>query len=251
MKALITGASSGIGRDIARYLSKLGYDLIITATDKSALEELSNELKTKIKIITLDLSIKENVYKLYELTKDENIDILINNAGFGLFGEFAKTDLDKELKMIDVNIIAFHILAKLFLIDFTKRNSGYILNVASVAGFLAGPHLNTYYATKNYDLKLTLAIYQELKEQKSNVHISALCPGPVKTSFNKVAGSRFKMKGLESSYVAKHAIDKMFKNKLIIVPGISTKLWLFISRFIPYKLQLKIVSKMQLAKNKQ
>ena len=251
MKALVTGASSGIGRDIARYLSKLGYDLIITATDKSALESLASELKTKVKVITLDLSIKENVYKLYELTKGDNIDILINNAGFGLFGEFTKTDLEKELKMIDVNVIAFHILAKLFLIDFTKRNSGYILNVASVAGFLSGPHLNTYYATKNYDLKLTMAIYQELKEQNSNVHISALCPGPVKTSFNKAAGGKFKMQGLESAYVAKYAIDKMFKNKLIIVPGISTKLWLFISRFIPYKLQLKIVSKMQLAKNKQ
>ncbi len=250
MKALVTGASSGIGRDIARYLSKLGYDLIITAMDKSSLEELASELKTKVKVITLDLSNKENVYKLYELTKDENIDILINNAGFGLFGDFNKTDLEKEITMINVNVVAFHILAKLFLIDFTKKNSGYILNVASVAGFLSGPHLNTYYATKNYDLKLTLAIYQELKEQKSNVHISVLCSGPVKTAFNKVAGGKFKMHGLDSSYVAKYAIDKMLKNKLIIIPGIANKLWLFLSRFIPYKLQLKIVSKLQLAKNK-
>ena len=120
MKALVTGASSGIGKDIAKYLSKLGYDLIITATDKSSLEELASELKTKVKVITLDLSIKENVYKLYELTKDENIDVLINNAGFGLFGDFNKTDLDKELAMINVNIVAFHILAKLLKDTFCK-----------------------------------------------------------------------------------------------------------------------------------
>jgi len=251
MKALITGASSGIGRDIARYLSKLGYDLIITARSKNLLEEVAKELKTNVKVIALDLSKEENVYKLYEETKNDNIDILVNNAGFGLFGDFNKTDLNRELDMISVNIKAPHILTKLYLKDFIKKDKGYILNVASSAGFLAGPHLNTYYATKNYLLKLTMGIYQELKEQKSNVHISALCPGPVDTEFNKVAGGSFRLKGLSSKYVAKYAIDKMFKNKLIIIPGLTTRLGIFITRFLPYKLQLKIVSKIQLDKNKE
>lgn len=251
MKALVTGASSGIGRDIARYLSSKGYDLIITAIDKAALEEVAKELKTNVKVIALDLAKEENVYKLYEETKNEAIDVLINNAGFGLFGNFSKTDLAKELDMINVNIKAPHILTKLYLKDFIKQNHGYILNVASMAGFLSGPHLNTYYATKNYLLKLTMAIYEELKEQKSHVHISALCPGPVDTEFNRVAGGSFSIKGLTSEYVAKYAIDKMLKNKLIIIPGITNKLGVFITRLLPYKLQLKIVSKIQLKKNQE
>ena len=147
--------------------------------------------------------------------------------------------------MIDLNIKAYHILTKLFLQDFIRKDEGYILNVCSSAGFLAGPRLNTYYATKNYITKLTLAIYEELKEQKSNVHISALCPGPVSTEFNQIAHGIFKINSLNSEKVAKYAINKMFKNKLIIVPGFSVKLGLFLNRFIPWKLSLKITYQIQ------
>ena len=245
MKALITGASSGIGKDIAKKLSYKGYDLILVARRKERLIKLQKELKTNIKIIVLDLSVEKNVYQLYETLKKEKIDILINNAGFGLFGMFNKTSLDKEIEMINLNIKCVHILTKLFLKDFIKRDSGYILNVASSAGFLAGPRLNTYYATKNYVLKLTMAIYEELRYQNSHVHISALCPGPVNTEFNKVAKGKFSIKGLSSEYVSKIAIDKMFKNKLIIIPGLFNKLGIFFSRFIPYKLQLKIIYNIQ------
>ncbi|HOP65744.1 MAG TPA: SDR family oxidoreductase [Bacilli bacterium] len=250
MKALVTGASSGIGKDIAKYLSDKGYDLIITARDKKALEEVAKELKTNVRVLTFDLAKEENVFKLYEEVKNEDIDLLVNNAGFGLFGVFNKTDLETELDMINVNLKAPHILTKLFLQDFVKKDKGHILNVASAAGFLAGPHLNTYYATKNYTLKLTMAIYQELKEQHSNVHISALCPGPVDTKFNSVAGGAFSIKGLNSKDVAKYAIDKTLKNKLIIIPGLKTKLAIFGIRFLSYKTQLKITSKIQMAKNK-
>ncbi len=248
MKALITGASSGIGKDIAKKLSYKGYDLILVARRKERLIKLQKELKTNIKIIVLDLSVEKNVYQLYETLKKEKIDILINNAGFGLFGMFNKTSLDKEIEMINLNIKCVHILTKLFLKDFIKRDSGYILNVASSAGFLAGPRLNTYYATKNYVLKLTMAIYEELRHQNSHVHISALCPGPVNTEFNKVAKGKFSIKGLSSEYVSKIAIDKMFKNKLIIIPGLFNKLGIFFSRFIPYKLQLKIIYNIQMRK---
>lgn len=234
---------------MARYLATLGHDLILVARRKDRLEQLKQELNTKVKIISLDLSIEDNCLKLYHQLKKDNIDILINNAGFGLFGMFNKTDLTTELEMINLNIKCVHILTKLFLQDFIKKNHGYILNVASSAGFLAGPRLNTYYATKNYVLKLTLAIYEELRHQNSNVKISCLCPGPVATEFNKVAHGKFSIKEMSSFQVAKIGIDQMFKNKLIIVPGLSNKLGLFFTRFLPYKWQLKIIYKIQKRKS--
>ncbi len=239
MVALITGASSGIGRDISKTLSNLGYDLVVVARRKDLLLKLQEEVKTKVEIIELDLSKEENVYKLYEKTKGR-VDFLINNAGFGLFGMTYKTDLDTELKMIDVNVKCVHILTKLFLQEFVKKDKGRILNVASSAGFMAGPRLNTYYATKNYVLKFTMAIYEELRQMKSNVHISALCPGPVNTEFNRVAKGKFELKGLSSEYVAKYAIKKSLKNKLLIIPGMTMKIGVFMTRFVPYKLLLRI-----------
>ena len=249
MKALITGASSGIGKDMARYLATLGHDLILVARRKERLEELQKELKSNVRIIPLDLEKQENCYQLYEQVKDEDIDILINDAGFGLFGMFDKTDLNRELEMINVNIKCVHILTKLFLQDFLKKDSGYILNVASSAGFLAGPRLNTYYATKNYVLKLTMAIYEELRHKHSNIGISALCPGPVATEFNKVAKGKFSIKEMNSFTVAKIGIDQMLRKKLIILPGLANKMGVFLTRFLPYKLQLKIIYKIQKRKS--
>lgn len=240
MKALITGASSGIGRDMAYYLSSKNIDLILVGRNINALNSVKNKCSTNVEIFDMDLSIEENVYKLYEITKDKDIDILINNAGFGLFGNFIETNLDKELNMINLNIVAPHILSKLFLKDFVKRDSGYILNVASSAGFMAGPKLSTYYGTKNYLLKVSLAIYEELRQMKSNVKLSVLCPGPVETNFNNVAGGSFNTKSASSKYVAKYAIDEMFKNKLIIIPTLKMKLAIFMTRLIPTKLLLKI-----------
>lgn len=250
MKALITGASSGIGESMAYYLDKQGIELILTASNEEKLESVKQNLEGNVKTIVADLRYEEEVYKLYEETKKENIDILINNAGFGLFGDFVKTDLDRELEMIEVNIKAVHILTKLFLKDFDKRDSGYILNVASSAGFMAGPHLDTYYATKNYVLKLTLGIYEELRRAGSHVHISALCPGPVDTNFNKVAKGIFKIDGANKDYVAKYAIDKMFKSKTIIIPTLKMKLAIFFYRFVPTKLLLRITYNIQKRKSR-
>ena len=250
MKALITGASSGIGRDMARYLASKNIDLILVARRKENLEELKKDLNVNVTIIPLDLGIEKNVYDLYDKCKNENIDILINNAGFGLFGDFKDTNLDTELNMIDVNIKAPHILTKLFLKDFIKKDSGYILNVCSSAGFMAGPKLNTYYATKNYLTKLTMAINEELRQIKSNVVISCLCPGPVNTEFNKVAKGTFSIKGVSSEYVAKYGIDKLFQKKMIIIPTIMMKLAIFGTRFIPYRLQLIIAYHIQHRKSR-
>lgn len=249
MKALITGASSGIGRDMAHYLNDLGYDLILVGQNMEKLKEVSSSCHNAV-AISLDLSKEENVYKLYKQVKDENIDFFINNAGFGLFGFFNETDLDKELKMIDVNIRAVHILTKLFLKDFIQKDKGYILNVASSAGFLAGPYLSTYYATKNYVLKLTMAINEELRVKKSNVQISALCPGPVNTNFNKIAGGHFNTTSLSSCYVAKYGVDQTLKKKMIIIPSFKMKATIFLGRFVPYRLLLKITYKIQKNKTK-
>lgn len=248
MKALITGASSGIGADMARILSSHGHDLILVARDKKKLELLKEELTTDVKIISLDLSSTFNCMKLYNKVKKENIDILINNAGFGMFGEFVDTNLEKELDMVDLNIKAVHTLTKVFLQDFKTRNSGYILNVASSAAFSPGPLMSTYYATKAYVLRLTQGIYEELRREKSNVSVSCLCPGPVNTNFNNVAGVTFSVKALESKDVAEYAIKKMLKRKLVIIPGLLMKLNYIFNRFVPVKILLKIAYNIQRSK---
>ena len=250
MNALITGASSGMGREMAIYLSELGYDLILVARDKEKLLELQKKIKTNTKIVVADLSDESKLKDIYILCKNDNIDVLINNAGFGLFGSFDETDLKTEMDMIDVNIKAVHTLTKYFLKEMIKKDSGYILNVSSAASFSSGPLMATSYATKGYVTKLTLAIYEELRRKKSNVHISCLCPGPVDTNFNNVANVKFSMKGMNSREVARYAIDKMFKNKLIIIPGFKMKVTTFMSRFVSNKFAIKNVYNFQKKKGK-
>ena len=241
MKFLITGASSGIGLEMARILSKKDHELILVARDKEKLQSIQEELGKNVKIIVADLSKEAKVKELYILCKNEKIDGLINNAGFGDCEFFTESDLNKELSMIDVNIKAVHILTKLFLKDMVNRNSGYILNVASMAAFAPGPLMATYYSTKAYVLRLTTAIAEELRRKKSKVSISCLCPGPVKTNFNAVANVAFSIDGLDASYVAQYALDQLFKNKLIIVPGFKMKAAKFFSRFGSTRFVSKII----------
>lgn len=287
MWALVTGASSGIGRDMSRYLYSLGYSIVIVARDENKLEELKQELekretnitssvenskksnnklesnvknninidnnkhiedssfidknkldnsikkKQQIIVISEDLSKSENCKKLYEKTKHIKIDLLINNAGFGVFGNFSETDLEKEINLINTNITAVHILTKLYLRDMISRNKGHILNVASIAGMEPGPLMVAYYASKAYVIRLSRAINKELKKQKSNVKISILCPGPVDTNFNNVAKVVFKAPSMPSEKVAKYGIDKALKGKLIIIPGILNKSVRFFSKIVP------------------
>ena len=250
MKALITGASSGIGKELAKYLASLNYDLFLVARNTEKLEELKNEIKNvAVRVITHDLSRKQDCIDLYEHTKDENIDFVINNAGFGAYGKFTEVPLEKELELINTNITAVHILTKLYLQDMVKRNSGYILNVGSAAGFLAGPTFSSYYASKNYVVRLTQAIHEELRRDKINVGVSALCPGPVKTNFNDVANVKFCIRGLTPEYVAKYAIDKTFKKKMIITPGFEMKATKFLQHFASEKLLTRISYNVQMKKN--
>lgn len=248
MKALITGASSGLGKDFAFQLSNMGYDLILVSRNKKELNEVASNLKTNVQIETYDLSNEENCIKLFN--KHKKIDLLINNAGFGLFGEFSKTNLDKELNMIDLNVKAVHILTKLYLKEMIKKDSGRILNVASTAAFLPGPLMSTYYSTKSYVYELTTAIFEELRRIKSNVKVSVLCPGPVNTNFNNVAGVNFAIKGLSSDYVTSYALDKMFKNKLVIIPGFANKLAKIACKFASLRLLLKVDYNIQRKKEK-
>ncbi len=248
LKILITGASSGIGREMARILHKSGHQLYLVARREKMLLELKTELDNSPEIIVSDLSSEKNCIELYESLKDENIDVLINNAGFGVFGEFLETDLKRELSMIDINIRALHILTKKFLADFVARDSGYIMNVASSAAFLPGPLLSSYYASKAYVQRLTLAIYEELRRKKSNVRICTLCPGPVDTEFNQTAGVKFNLKSLNAKEVSEYALSKMFKGRLVIIPGFLIRAGVFFQRFLSTKLLLRISYKIQKAK---
>ena len=243
MRALITGASSGIGRDIAKELSQKGYDLILVARNLEKLNEVKEKLETNIETVSMDISNPENCKQLYEKYKD--IDILVNNAGFGDCGYFDKTNLEKELQMINTDIVAYHVLTKLYLKDMKAKNSGKILNVASIAGFMPGPLMATYYSTKAYVVRLSEAIREELKKESSKVQISILCPGPVDTNFNKVADVQFALKGLSSEYIAKYTTDKLFKGKFYIVPGWKIKLAKFGAKIAPNALVAKICYNMQ------
>lgn len=268
MKALITGASSGIGKDMAKILNQKGYNLVLVARDIEKLEQTKKELEksvqneptiennkiekayknskkatNKIEIIQMDLSEEQNCIELANKVKD--IDILINNAGFGDYGRFSETDLNKDISMIKTNVIAYHILTKLYLKEMKKKNSGKILNVASIAGFMPGPLMATYYATKNYIVRISEAIREELKKEKSKVQISILCPGPVETNFNKVANVKFSLREANSMQVAKYAIRKLEKGKFYIVPGIDVKLARFGAKIAPSNFVAKITYKVQ------
>lgn len=238
MKVLITGASSGIGKSIAYVYAKKGYDLVLVARSKDKLEAIKKDItNVNVDVRVCNLINVDECKKLYKDCRD--IDILINNAGFGLVGTFDRTDIDKELDMIDTNIKAVHILTKLYLKDMIEKNSGQILNVASIAGFLPGPLMATYYATKNYVVTLSESIREELRKKKSRVRISILCPGPVDTNFDKVANVDFSLNSLSSDYVASYAIKKFDSGKFYIVPGITVKLLKFFSKVIPNGLLAK------------
>ncbi len=250
MKALVTGATSGIGRCIAESLHRHGWKLILTGRNEKILKKLQRDFGNDTEIIRAELSDRKEVFRVYEFCKDKNIDLLVNNAGYGIFGKFDQTDLNDELNMLDVNITALHILTKLFLRDFKKRNSGYILNVASVAGFMTGPLLSSYYASKNYVIRLSSAIYEELRHEHSDVKITVLCPGPVNTNFNNRAGVSFSMKPASPDYVAEYALKRLFQGKFFAVPLLTTKFCAVGQRFIPERVLSAITYRVQKAKKK-
>ena len=240
MRALITGASSGIGRDIAKELARRGYDIVIVARSEDKLNELKNEINNvQVEVIPMDISNLDNCKELYN--KVGYLEILVNNAGFGLFGKFNTTDIDREMEMVDLNVKSLHYLTKLFLKDMVEKDKGYILNVASIAGHLPGPFMSTYYATKHYVFNLSESINEELKKDKSHVRVGTLNPGPVETNFNKVANVKFNLSSLTSEYVAKYTVDRMLKGKTDITPGFGVRCTRFFAKVVPDTLMAKIV----------
>lgn len=249
---LLTGASSGIGREMAKQLSRKGHPVILVARRRDRLEELAAELPSNSHIITADLADLNACYDLYEQTKDMDVSILINCAGFGLFGEFSKSDLDKELEMVDVNIKALLVLTKLFMKDFIAKDYGYILNVSSVAGLMpGGPYMAAYYASKAYVTNLTVALNEELQQRSSNVYIGALCPGPVDTEFNQVAGAAFGLKSITAQECAMYGIGQMFRGKTIIVPGMLLKTAAVLAKVAPRKFVVKMAGRQQKKKGQE
>ena len=242
MKALITGASSGLGYDMAHVLSEMGYDIIAVARRAARLEKLKSELETNVEILCCDVTNVQHCELIAE--KSTECDIFINNAGFGVFGSVCSSPLEDELKMMDTNVRAVHILTKLVAQKFTERGYGRILNVGSLASFMPGPLFGAYYATKAYVLRYSQALAQELRAQKSQVKISVLCPGPVHTEFAEVAKVSFgKASGviLESRYVAEYAIRKMLKGKEIIIPGKLMKISLVLRHFLSDKALARVL----------
>ena len=241
MISLITGASSGIGRDMAFEFADRGYDLILVARSFDRLKEVKNEIikkydKCNVLIMKCDVSNVESVKNLYNDVRKEfvNIDVLVNNAGFGDCGKFYETDLEKDISMINTNILGLHVLTKLFLRDMVKVNKGYILNIASIAGFMPGPLMATYYSTKAYVVRLTRAIAKELKVVNSKVRIAAFCPGPVNTEFNKNANVIFSLKGQSSSDVAKIVVNGLFKsNKVVYFSSILIRIIACLAKIMP------------------
>ena len=241
MISLITGASSGIGRDMAFEFADRGYDLILVARSFDRLKEVKNEIikkydKCNVLIMKCDVSNVESVKNLYNDVRKEfvNIDVLVNNAGFGDCGKFYETDLEKDISMINTNILGLHVLTKLFLQDMVKVNKGYILNIASIAGFMPGPLMATYYTTKAYVVRLTRAIAKELKVVNSKVRIAAFCPGPVNTEFNKNANVIFLLKGQSSSDVAKIGVNGLFKsNKVVYFSSILIRIVACLAKIMP------------------
>ena len=244
-RALITGATSGIGTEMARYLHRLGWQLVLTGRNEQMLRRMAKIYGNDTRYIALDLGERGAAEKLYAFCKGLRIDLLVNNAGFGVFGEFTETSLEDELELIDVNIRSLHILTKLFLRDMVRRDSGIILNVGSIAGFATGPMLSSYYASKNYVVRLTTAIREELRRRGSRVKIAVLCPGPVDTNFNNRAGVNFSVMSAAPDQVARYAIDHALAGKCIIIPSLAVKAGIIASALCPEPLLARIVYHVQ------
>jgi len=252
--ALITGASSGIGLELAKIHASKGDNLVLVARNKAKLDELKRELETKYKIaiynIAKDLSVRDAALEVYTETSQNNIqiDYLINNAGFGDFGMFAETSWEKEAQMIQLNITTLTQFTKLYLQDMLKRKSGKIMNVASTAAFQSGPTMAVYYATKAYVLHFSEAVDNEVRDK--GVTVTTLCPGPTESGFQEAAAleesALVKGKKLPGSKaVAEYAYKAMMKGKTVAIHGFMNRILANSVRFMPRKMVVTVTRNMQ------
>ncbi|GLU56902.1 SDR family NAD(P)-dependent oxidoreductase [Dyadobacter frigoris] len=252
--ALITGASSGIGQELAKIHASKGGNLVLVARNKIKLDKLKSELVEKyrisVSIMVMDLSVEGSAQKIYDQTTLEKIqiDCLINNAGFGDFGFFSLTDTEKQVNMINLNIIALTLLTKLYLKDMLDRKGGRIMNVASIAAFQPGPKMAVYSATKAYVLSFSQAVGNEVRHQ--GVTITALCPGATESGFQEAASMQHskmfnKAKLPSSKEVAEYGYDAMIKGRSVAIPGFLNNIMADAVGFIPRNWVLKLVRKIQ------
>lgn len=245
MLAVITGASSGIGKEIAYRLAKQNYDLILIARRLDRLESIKDELSQypiSIELLDYDISDLSKCKSLIELLIIKNPDIFINNAGFGVYGDSLSVNTEKELEMINLNIISLHYLTKELIKIMDK---GTIINISSMAAFLPTPLLASYAATKAYVYSYSQAINYELKKKQKPINIMTVCPGPVKTEFNQVANADPKMKGITVEKCVDSIIKGLNKKKALVIPSFKMKVLRFIMRFVPTSLILKVSHKVQ------
>lgn len=253
--ALITGASSGIGFELARIAAQKSINLILVARNGSKLQtmkqEWEKEFSIQVVVFPCDLS-KSNAAEEIENMLDQNNlspDILINNAGFGLFGNFNETDIDKETEMLEVNIVALTQLSKVIYHRMVKKGYGKIMNIASIAGFMPGPLMAVYYASKAYVLSFSQALANEAKG--TGVSITVLCPGPTESNF--VSNASLESSMLFKSFgklplakeVANYGFESMMKGKTLAIHGTTNRLMIFFSRFIPRKALTSMVRYVQ------
>jgi short-subunit dehydrogenase len=247
--ALVTGGSGGIGLEIAKVLARNGFDLVLVARTRDTLEAAAGQLEGKfgarVHVFAADLRRPDAPQAIFDFLHNENIpiDVLVNNAGFGVGGEFADTKLQRELEMIQVNISALTHLTKLFLPAMIKRKAGRVLNVASTAAFQPGPLMAVYYATKAYVLSFSQALAEELRH--SGVTVTALCPGPTRTRFaaSAAAGSSrlFTAFGIaHAADVAEFGVAAMMHGRRVAIPGIKNKIVAQASRFVPRAVSAKL-----------
>ena len=257
MYALVTGASAGIGMEMAKYLGTLGYDLILSARSEDRLEQtrrviLGRYPDRSVHLMPADLSRREECFRLYRdasaLAGDDGISFVANNAGMGVYGLFLETDLEKELDLIDLNVTSVHILSKLFLRDMVKKDQGVLLNVGSCAGFMAAPTFSSYYASKNYVVRLTEAIHEELRRAGSPVKVSCLCPGPTDTAFNRNSGVAVSGKQISAVQAAKEGVDGALQGKMIVIPGRKMPIIVTASRLLGEHLSTRINYLLQVKK---
>lgn len=261
--ACVTGASSGIGKAFARQLYSEGWSLVLVARSEEKLNALAEELtgarpgtlggadtlSSTVDVFSCDLSREDECLRLCDHLRDiPDLRLLINNAGIGGVGRHNEMNRDRQLQMIRLNVEAVEILCREIIPQMEKNGGGQVLNVASSAGLLkGGPYMATYYATKAYVVSLTSSISTELKERRSTVSISALCPGPVDTNFNESAGVRSSLPGITPEYCARFALKKLKRKKLIIVPGPQRRGIPFYN-ILPRRLQLRITGTGQKSK---
>ncbi|MCQ2979598.1 MAG: SDR family oxidoreductase [Clostridia bacterium] len=256
-RALITGASKGIGEELAKIYAKNGYDLILVARDYEKLNVIKNNLEgafnVDVKVISMDLTLPSSSEVLFNSLRHNRVDVLINNAGMGSYGEFHKSDLKKEEDLIMLNVLSLMKLSFLYSNMMVENGGGTIINIASTASFQAGPLMSNYYASKAYVLSFTEAISKELK--KNNVKVIAYCPGPTKTGFLETANvskeDLDKENMMSPKLVAQDIYDKSIKsNKSVIIQGKKFKLALFFERFISRRTATNFVYNIQKKRTK-